>query len=56
MSTNSGHILLNIPVTQADLNAGDDLVNIISVTTTEIPTPERDEVITKVEYTAGLNY
>ena len=42
-------------VTQADLNTGRDLVNIISVTTTEITTPVSDEVTTEVEGRAGIN-
>ena len=41
-------------VTQADLNTGEDLVNIISVTDPEIPRPVTDEVITEVEGSAEL--
>ena len=40
--------------TQADIDAGDDLVNIASVTTTEITTPVTDDAVTTITATPAM--
>ncbi len=40
--------------TQADINAGDDLVNVASVTTTEITTPVTDDAVTTITATPAM--
>ncbi|KPM46556.1 hypothetical protein AFM12_19350, partial [Jiulongibacter sediminis] len=41
-------------VTQADIDAGEDLVNVAVVTTTELPTPESDTAATAITQTPSL--
>ena len=41
-------------VTQADLNAGTDLVNVASVVTTEVPGPTEDDATSTVDQTKSL--
>jgi uncharacterized repeat protein (TIGR01451 family) len=41
-------------VTQADINAGDDLVNVASVVTTQTPTPKEDDATTTITQTPSL--
>ncbi|MEX2497287.1 MAG: hypothetical protein WD397_00255, partial [Wenzhouxiangellaceae bacterium] len=45
---------INYTVTQADIDAGDDLINTASVTTTEVPGPTTDTATTPVSGSASL--
>ncbi|WP_304233702.1 hypothetical protein [Jiulongibacter sediminis] len=45
---------ISYAVTQADIDAGTDLVNVAVVTTTELPTPESDTAATAITQTSSL--